>query len=33
MQNTKETLWKLFEETGQVNYYLMFKAVQDKESE
>ncbi len=32
MQDAKEILWKLFAETGQVNYYMMFKAMEDEES-
>ena len=27
MLDIQDTLWKLFESTGQVNYYLMYNAI------
>ncbi len=32
MSDVRNTLWKLFEQTGSVHYYLMYRAVQDGET-
>lgn len=31
MSSVKDTLWELFEDTGSINYYLMYKAIERQE--
>lgn len=33
MSTVKDTLWELFEDTGSINYYLMYKAIERQENE
>lgn len=30
MDNAMDTCWKLFNETGEINYYLLYKALKEK---
>lgn len=33
MSGIQNTLWKLFEQTGSVHYYLMYRALRDESPE